>query len=135
MSDSNYGFGFRGLLKLINAELSSDTSDEVLRLTLTFDTLDTESGDPIRFSLTRAYDLELPYPWCVADLCEYAFQHELQEAVPALFEPPKHRPGALDRPEVAQNHARKSSHRYLIDRRTLRWDKEKQKLREIKPSW
>lgn len=128
-------YGFRGLLKLLNAELTSEKSESFTRLTLTFDTLDSHTGEAIRFSLTRAYEEHLPHPWCVADLCEYAMQHELAESVPALFVPPVHRPGLLDDDKVAQTHAVKATHRYVVDKQNLRWEPSTQKLRELKSSW
>ena len=104
-----------------------------LRLELTFDTLDSQTGDRIRFSLTRAYSSECPYSWCVADLCEYAMQHELQESLPALFEQPDHRPGELDRDDVGRRHAAKSLDRYRRDVESGRWVDGL--MREMKPAW
>lgn len=125
--------GFRGLLRYLNAQLEEDRTNSFLHLTLTFNTLDSYTNHRIRFSLTRVYANELPYAWCVADLCEYAMQHELQEAVPALFTEPDHRPGELDQTEVALDHAAKSRVRYENDIATGRWDGGK--MRELKQVW
>lgn len=125
--------GFRGLLRHLNAELTEQHGERFFRLGISFDTLDSYTGDSIRFSLTRAYAKELPYAWCVADLCEYAVQHELQEALPMLFEDPDHRPGELDKDEVAWEHAEKSRARYHRDVESGRWLDGK--MKEIKPAW
>ena len=126
---------FRGLFKHLNAELSSSSFEEGVRLTLTFDTLNSKSSERIRFSLTRAYLSSLPYSWCVADLCEYALQHELAESVPALFVAPDHRPGALDDDVVARDHAQKALERYHEDVAMERWDGSRECMREQKPTW
>jgi hypothetical protein len=127
------GGAFRGLFRHLRAELREHRSEGFSRLELTFDTIDSQTGDRIRFSLTRAYSDECPFAWCVADLCEYAMQHEIQESLPALFEQPDHRPGELDRDEVAREHAARSLARYREDVATGRW--RDGLMRERKPAW
>jgi len=124
---------FRGLLRHLNAELLEHPAEGFVRLELVFDTLDSHTGEPIRFSLTRAYATDIPHGWCVADLCEYAMLHEVQEAVPALFREPDHRPGVLDRHEEAQVHAEKSRVRYQGDVASGRWRDES--MGDLKPVW
>ncbi len=123
---------FRGLLRLLNAELHSESYHDTIRLTLSFRTLNSWDGQPIRFSLSRCYSHETPKNWNIADIIEYAMLHEVHEAAPQLFSVPDHRPGVLDDPETARKCAQASVLRFGRDLSSGRWDGI---LAELKPAW